>query len=399
MKPSDHSARSFSADRLRAALGDVGGSGLPNYLDDIVSRAGHTRQRPAWTFLERWLSLDIAAPNQGVPRAVVVVGVLAVLLTLLAGVLYVGSLRLQPERPPVLSLGIFESVAGRIVFDSPGSDRGFGAGLWAVDPAAPSVSNLVRLGPEGDRPLAWTRDGTGLLFMRVDPTYQGLCCPRHLYILRADGSETRLNTDAMYPSGAAISPDGSLVAFGEGPYRGPASLYVIDVAGGQPVRIAETGQSPTFSPDGTQIAYVVLGPTGAQVWVANADGTDARLILSGEDALIWGGGDFAWGPSLAWSPTGDRIAIVGLEDVPAIYTVAADGSDFKKVITGGTLPYWSPDGSLIAYSIPNVSTGEVLNLAIANADGSHVREFDFGASGPWHPGTLGSVDRAPVDEP
>jgi hypothetical protein len=25
-------------------------------------------------------------------------------------------------------------------------------------------------------------------------------------------------------------------------------------------------------------------------------------------------------------------------------------------------------------------------LAIADADGSNVREFGFGASGPWHPG-------------
>ena len=123
MNRSNTSPRSFSADQLRAALGDVGGPARPDYLPDIVAQAGRTRQRPAWTFLERWLSVDIAAPNRGVPRAVVVVSALALLVTLLAGIIYVGSLRLQPERPPVLSLGIFEPAAGRIVFHSPTGER------------------------------------------------------------------------------------------------------------------------------------------------------------------------------------------------------------------------------------------------------------------------------------
>lgn len=394
MNRSDPSPRSFSADRLRAALGDVGGSGFPNYLTDIVAQAGRTRQRPAWTFLERWLSVDIAAPRQGVSRAVVVVSALALLLTLLAGILYVGSLRLQPERPPVLSLGIFESAAGRIVFHGGGPDRGFVAGLWAVDPSAPSVSTLVRLGPEGSFPLGWSRDGTKLLFMREDRTSEdeGLCCRKHLYILRADGTEIQLNADPVYEYGATISPDGSLVIYAAGPYRGPASLFVVKATGGEPIRIAADGRSPTFSPDGMQIAFV----SGAAVWVANADGSDARPILSGEEALTRGVG------YLAWSPTGDRIA-VGLifeQDSFAIYTFAPDGSDFKQVITRGLDPSWSPDGSRIAYSIwDDPIGGGPLRLAIADADGSNVREFGFAASGPWHPGTLERTDLRPVDEP
>ena len=352
MNRSNTSPRSFATDQLRAALGEIGAPAGPDYLDDIVAQAGRTRQRPAWTFLEKWLSVDIAAPNQGVPRALVVVSALALLVTLLAGIVYVGSLRLQTERPPVLSLGIFEPAAGRIVFHSPswGGDRGYAGGLWAVDPSAPSVSTLVRLGAEGDLPLGWSRNGTELLFMRDDRTDPGLCCPKHLYILRADGTETQLSKDAMYTYGATIAPDGSRVVFAAGPYRGNPSLFIIDAAGGQPIRITDQGEAPTFSPDGRQIAYVALGPTEAQVWVANADGSDARLILSREEALIRNVG----GWDLAWSPTGDRIAIgLGFEAVPAIYTFAPDGSNFTKVVTGGMNPYWSPDGSQIAFLIPD----------------------------------------------
>lgn len=75
-----------------------------------------------------------------------------------------------------------------------------------------------------------------------------------------------------------------------------------------------------------------------------------------------------------------------------IYTFAPDGSDFTKVITGGLSPYWSPDGSQIAYtmceeltSAPCLGAGSA-GLAIVAADGSRVRELGFGASGPWHPG-------------
>ena len=60
MNVSDMTTRSFSTDQLHAALSDIGGPARPDYLTDIVVQAGRIRQRPAWTFLERWLSMDIA---------------------------------------------------------------------------------------------------------------------------------------------------------------------------------------------------------------------------------------------------------------------------------------------------------------------------------------------------
>jgi dipeptidyl aminopeptidase/acylaminoacyl peptidase len=279
--------------------------------------------------------------------------------------------------PLSVDLGIFEPVAGRIVYYTNSS-------LWAVAPSAPSpgVLTLVRIGSEGtddpDRqfasftvPLGWSRDGTELLFVREEPVL------RHLYILHADGTETRVTPEEV--GGAAISPDGSRVVFAAG--RDDA-LYVVDAEGGQPVRIAK-GEEPTFSPDGTQIAYLGLPrtrccvPAGREhVWVANADGTDAHEILANEPALAKG----VFG--LTWSPAGDRIAMEnGLEGHVAIYTFAPDGSDFTKVITGGVNPHWSPDGSQIAYAMLGRD-----GSWIADADGSDVRTFEIGAPGPWHPG-------------
>lgn len=283
-----------------------------------------------------------------------------------------------PTEEPSVDLGIFEPVAGRIVYYTNSS-------LWAVDPSAPSpVSTLVRLGSEGNQfasftvPLGWSSDGTELLFLREDPTDQTFPYDRHLYLLHADGTETQVTPEPV--GGAAISPDGSRVVFAADRDDG---LYVVDAEGGQPVRIAE-GEEPTFSPDGTQIAYLKVPRSASgvpirreHVWVANADGTDAHEILADEPDLAEG----VFG--LTWSPAGGRIAMQNsLEGHVAIYTFAPDGSDFTKVITGGFNPHWSPDGSQIAYGVPGRDS-----FYVADADGSNVRAFDIGAaSGPWHPG-------------
>lgn len=318
-------------------------------------------------------------------RQIVLIAATVLLVAALATAVAVGSgiLRLPwvvDSEEPSVDLGIFAPIADRIVYCTD-------SGLWAVDPIAPSPTPTpVRLegmaDPDGQcasftEPLGWSSDGTELLFQREDLTSNDLCCPDYLYILRADGTETQLNSDSMYTNGAAIAPDGSRVIFAAGDYRGvDVGLFVVDAEGGQPVRIAQ-GQEPTFSPDGTQIAYVSYGLTGARVWVANADGSDAHEILAGEPALAEG--SF----SLAWSPAGDRIAMDnGLEGHVAIYTFAPDGSEFTEVITGGSNPHWSPDGSQIAYGALPGTPG----LSIADADGSNARTFDFGASGPWHPG-------------
>ncbi len=122
------------------------------------------------------------------------------------------------------------------------------------------------------------------------------------------------------------------------------------------------------------------------VWVANADGTDPHEILADEPALAKG----VFG--LAWSPAGDRIAMENsLEGHVAIHTFAPDGSDFTEVITGGFNPHWSPDGSQIAYGLPGRN-----GVSVADADGSNVRTFGFGGSGPWHPGTFEERAEAPA---
>ena len=268
------------------------------------------------------------------------------------------------------------------------------------------ATSLERLDLEDGAPVAWSNDGSELLFER---STGGLLPQESLHVLHADrfrdASERRLRREHR-----VFTPDGRVVfAAGDG-------VWVVDYDGGQPDRLATLeADAVAFSPDGTRIAYLVYGDDIAgnvdedHVWVADVDGTDAREILADEETLFLGVS------GLGWSPAGDQLALVGDNQGggrPSIYTFAADGSDFTKVITGRIDPYWSPDGTRIAFATwcdvqpdgrcPEGSIrrdeydpqpGEdTAGLAIADADGSNVRAFGFAQSGPWHPGEFTQPD-------
>jgi Tol biopolymer transport system component len=344
-------------------------------LNATFERTRGRRQRVGWRALVGRLSMPRFMPALG--GAVVLVLVAAVALTLYLN--WQGGPGVSPSPTPSTGpdLGIFEPVAGWIVY---GTDTG----IWAVDPRAPAgATTSVQLTSEAAMPLGWSSDGTRLLIKRLIPQAS-------LFVLHADGSETQV-TDRTAIRGGAISPDGTRVVFAV--YTTPATdsgvLYAVDVDGG-PAEVLSarvgTVREMTFSPDGTRIAWVEgAGDHSHSVWMIGADGTNAHQVLANETTL---GPGHQYG--LAWSPAGDRIAI-GLG--AGTYTFAPDGSAFTLVITGGGEPQWSPDGTQLAYTwtdsridaegVP-ISAG----LLIANADGSDVRWHDLNARpGPWHPGT------------
>ena len=97
--------------------------------------------------------------------------------------------------------------------------------------------------------------------------------------------------------------------------------------------------SPSFSPDGAQVAYSSdrLGPS--EIFVR-------QLAPGGRDIRITSDGRGNYQP--AWSPDGREIAYAS-RAVPGIWVLPALGGAPRRLTSFGSRPAWSPDGATIAF--------------------------------------------------
>ncbi len=118
-------------------------------------------------------------------------------------------------------------------------------------------------------------------------------------------------------------------------------------------------RSPSFSPDGAMLAYLMDVDGVPQVWV--------RPIGAGSAVQITEGPSPAQRPR--WSPRGDQIVF---ERQARIWSVPPLGGDARLLVEPGRSPNFSPDGSTIVFERgpPSHRWG----LWLAAADGTNVRE-------------------------
>jgi len=111
--------------------------------------------------------------------------------------------------------------------------------------------------------------------------------------------------DDMFPS---FSPDGSQIAFRS--ERDGGGIYLIDVLGGEPRRIADKGYVPKFSPDGRFIAFIVvpasLETRHYKAYLVSPKGGEPRPIL--REFLF---GFVGQGAGPVWSPDGKYLIFRG----------------------------------------------------------------------------------------
>ena len=198
----------------------------------------------------------------------------------------------------------------------------------------------------------------------------------------AIGRITRVTSEPGLELDPALSPDGQTIAYAAGA-TGRMRIYVRPLTGGRIVPLmdesfAEGQRWPQWSPDGSRIVFQAGRPplssrvatSGGMLYLTSALGGPPRKLFSSfPDGLAI---------SPTWSPDGTRIAFGGSG---GLYVASADGDGVPRVIaTGSELhsPRWSPDGDKVAYvrggsiftfgeeSLGNVSTSTLAVVTLAN---------------------------------
>jgi TolB protein len=187
------------------------------------------------------------------------------------------------------------------------------------------------------------------------------------------GSDREQPQDRVSPSSTA-SHGGDLPSLsGRIVFDNFDDVWTIDAGGTDLTRLTHSPWpefDPSWSPEGTQIAFRSERSGEPEIWLMNADGTGQRRLTAGL--------------SPAWSPDGSLIAFSGMDGLSVI---RPDGTG-RRVLPhteGGEYPSWSPDGSRIAFD-SNVIRQHT--MYVAQADGSKVVDLSSVGEGwqvDWSP--------------
>jgi hypothetical protein len=258
----------------------------------------------------------------------------------------------------------------------------------------------VRLTSNGRNNLSpsWSPDGQQIAFLSSEVGTGEEMTNAHLYVMDSDGTGAVDITPFLDQSVELLtwSPDGQRIAFvanpapGEGAFTG-TNVFVVNGDGSGLTQITHIEpyysgcRWPTWSPDGSQLAYVCHFLMVVQIGIARADGTDQ-----------WEDEYFGQVDRLFWLPSGERIGFIGgfcsmgVMGAELLLTRGASGSgpfpcldmDFGALDIDLTYPYgfnWSP---LVDTQI-TIQTSE--SLQIVDLASNVITVARFGSQRPTDP--------------
>jgi TolB protein len=235
----------------------------------------------------------------------------------------------------------------------------------AEQPSSTIEGRLRRLTASGggDNRANYTPDGRRLLFAS---RRTGLS---QIWSMAVDGGDVQhvYKTSSNEFGRVAPSPDGARLCFSSD-RAGLNAIYILETKSGEVRPVSNPARwsfGPTWS-KADRIAYFARNAeAGIDIWTVSADGSDARQITHhrGESRQPW------------WSPDGSLLAFSADEGTGSfqIHLASADGSDERSITRNGEWqqPFWSPDGSRLAVSARLASRH--FRIFVMDAAGRNIR--------------------------
>lgn len=207
----------------------------------------------------------------------------------------------------------------------------------------------------------------------------------------------QLTPDGYSDRSPSWSPDGTQIALQSNRFGGTDNIYRMNADGTGMVPLTSSqfpssNTDPAWSPDGTRILFVSNqgSERRREIWIMNAGGSDLMKLTTnvqlGSDSQ---GAVYSQDLSPAWSPDGAKIVFSSTRDGlanPEIYLMNADGTNQVRLtnsLAEDRDPVWSRDGLRITYRSSGAGRSGIYEI---NVDGSDDHRLTGSGSEPdWSP--------------
>ena len=120
-----------------------------------------------------------------------------------------------------------------------------------------------------------------------------------------------------------------------------------------------TGDKAVFS---TRIAYVTKSGSSFNLWVADADGENSQSALSSAEPII----------SPSWAPNGSQLAYVSFESRKPVVFVHDVSTGKRRLLANfkgsNSAPAWSPDGKTLALTLSRDGGSQLYLMSAAGGE-------------------------------